>query len=422
MKKKNNNNFLYYSTIIGFILFIIVIIRASNTGITYDEAYTYLNYVKSNPFGVIKYLFTSDRILANNHLMNTFLISLFQRIFNIKYNVFIIRLPNILFYALYLIFSYKLANLYKHKYLFFNILVFNYGIHEFFGLARGYGIACCLVLMSIYYLKIWINSNNKNNLYLNVSYFLALISCYANTTCLLFFASILLFSQIYMFIKMGIKDNINYIKKNIFLIIFICIMTLLVIIYHFKVSDEGLPLYGSDSNFYSSVLVSVLEVYGVKKYAFIITTEILLSILIVFIAFKKKLMKYDIKCISLIYILLLVFMTLLFKQKWLTSRLLIPVMPLFSVSLFELIDIVRINNYYVRNLLTMMVVIPFVLNIDFTKTRDWDKDYIIESKSYEAYMETNNEIVREYLSNPTLKFYKEKILYYYNYDILEGIE
>ena len=45
----------------------------------------------------------------------------------------------------------------------------------------------------------------------------------------------------------------------------------------------------------------------------------------------------------------------------------------------------------------------------------------IRDKAYEAYEKKDNEIMRPYLDDETVYFYREKIKYYYNYDILDGL-
>ena len=107
MKKKNNNKsekyFITFAIIIGLFVLTICILRACLAGITYDEAYTYLQYVKTNPLSVFKSIFASKTILANNHLLNSFAISVVQLIFRVKYSAFLIRLPNVISYVVYLV-------------------------------------------------------------------------------------------------------------------------------------------------------------------------------------------------------------------------------------------------------------------------------------------------------------------------------
>ena len=462
MKK---NKFLIYSIIVGVVVFSICAYRAATTCMTYDEAFTYLNYVPSNPLAVAKYLFSIHDIVdnypffikpfisliekisglhylryiisipfeslkemiqgrlviyANNHILNSFLISVVQRIAGVRFNEFVIRFPNVLFYGFYLIFAYLLCNKYKHKYLCFNLLVFNYGIHEFFGLARGYGISCSLALIGLFFLKKWMESPNKYK-YLNLCYLIMVLSCYANTTSLLIFASVIVISQLYILLSKGIKENFNYFFKNILYLLPIAVISLIIVFYHFRVSSDGLPLFGGSTGFFKDVLVSILEVYGVSFYPVIFTILILIGLLVILIIHRKELLNKPIVYIALVYFVFLIGLTLGFHQLWLTARLLVPAIPLIMMTMFEIIDVVDFNKY-VMTFLVIVSMIPFFVNLDVTKTRDWDGSYIVRDKAYEAYEKKDNTIIKPYLNDYTVVFYQEEIKYYYDYDILEGLE
>ena len=74
----------------------------------------------------------------------------------------------------------------------------------------------------------------------------------------------------------GIKENFEYLKKHIFKIIFILPLLIIIIQYHFKVSGEGLPLYGSKGNFFESVILSIFNTFGFTKTFSIIVSVALL--------------------------------------------------------------------------------------------------------------------------------------------------
>ena len=142
--------FLIFCLISSLLVLSLTIYRAFNTCLTYDEAYTYLHYAKNFSWKSFSYLIKPGA-LANNHFLNSLIIAILDRIFGCSYNEFIIRLPNILSYILYLFFGYKISKQYESKYLIMSLFLFNYGAHEFFGLARGYGMAAALVLGGMYF-------------------------------------------------------------------------------------------------------------------------------------------------------------------------------------------------------------------------------------------------------------------------------
>ena len=307
-------SFLIFAGIIGIFMLSISIIRASTTGITYDEAFTYLNYGKNSIFYVLKTALITNGILANNHILNTFFISMINMISGKEYIEFLIRLPNIIFYAIYIVFSYKLANKYKSNYVCFILLLFNYGVHEFFGLARGYGIATCFVLLGLYYLKLWLNDKSKMKL-LNISYILMMTGSYANSVTLIAFASVCVYT-ICILIKE--KNFIKYIKKYWYYIGIMVVFGLIIIRYHFKISAEGLPLYGSKKGFFNSVLVSIFKTYGFGKFS-IAAAITYSSLFILGIAYlRKKALKWENFYLPIICFLILIGMTLITKKLWLT--------------------------------------------------------------------------------------------------------
>ena len=419
MKQKNKINlFLIYAAIIAVVLIVLNFIRASKTGISYDESFTYLHYVSDNPFRSFKYLFNSEEVLANNHLINSFAIAFLDKIFHTQYNVLIIRLPNLLSYIVYFVFAYLITKKYRHKYLCFNILAFNLGVHEMFGIARGYGIACALIIAALYFMIKWFNDISDYK-YLNISYLILMISCYANTVCLMIFASVIIHTQLYILIKKGIKENINYILKKWFIILPIAILTIIIILYHFKVSSDGLPLYGGKANFFNSVLVSLVNTYGFDSKARI-ACVLLLCVLGLFVAFYyKKIIKNYLFYLAIVYFGLLIILTLFFNQMWLTGRLLIPSAPLISISVMEILDEIELK--VVVYALFIITVIPFIKNFKLYEAREIKNDYYIEKLAYEAYEKKNNNLIRNEIAHNSLYFYRNKILRENNYDIFLGI-
>lgn len=416
---KKEKKFLIYAVVVGLIVLTIAVIRSCIASITYDEAYTYLEYVTSNPFEVFKAIFTSEKVLANNHLLNSFSVSVIQFIFRIKYSAFLIRLPNLISYVVYLVFAYKFAKKYRYKFFVFTTLAFCCGLNEFISLARGYGMACAIVMIGIYYLKEWLEDISKYK-YLNLSYLFLMISCYANTTCLIIFASIIVFTQLYILINKGIKENMHYIFKNILTIIPIAALTLLIIYFHFKVSSDGLPLYGGHTGFLTDVLGSYPYLYGIEFYSSIIAMVIVL-ILFVFVI-RKDILKFNVAWTSLFFFAILIIMTLAFDQLWLTRRLLIPSVPLVMLSIFEIIDKIDDKYKIMLGLITLIPVVSFALSVNVTAVRTWEDNNFVKENAYKAYEEKNNELIKPYLKNYAINFYREKIKLEHDYDIFEGVK
>lgn len=160
--------FSYFCFLTSFIFVLVIAIRAAGSGITYDEAYTYLHYAKANHF--------NTPFCPNNHILNTLLINWIDRLAGVQFNEFLIRLPNVLFGICYCLFACKLANCFKYRYLIVSLCFFNSYISDFFSMARGYGIACACIMACCYFIKGAIGSQNS---YKNFYYFI-LFACLAN--------------------------------------------------------------------------------------------------------------------------------------------------------------------------------------------------------------------------------------------------
>ena len=115
-----------------------------------------------------------------------------------------IRLPALLGHAIYLVFSFKLVkwvvkNTPPPSYLIpqtsylillgFVLLNFNAYLLEFFSLARGYGLAMSMMMVSLYYLARWVESGRLGPLVGTLGF--ALLAVLSNFTLLVYFACLL---------------------------------------------------------------------------------------------------------------------------------------------------------------------------------------------------------------------------------------
>ena len=415
MKKNKKLIFILFVLVISGFLFSFTLYRSITTGITYDEAFTYMNYVYRNPFYVFSHIFKSGT-LANNHLLNSFGISCLNTIFNSSYDELIIRLPNIMSYIIYFVFCYLITKDNKYKYSSFLLLALNYGANEFFGLGRGYGMASAFVLGGIYFFKKYLNDDK--NILLTLSYLFLLIGCYANTAALIVYASIIFVS---LFILIKDKKIFKYSINQICFLLPIVILTLLVIKYHFMVSSDGLPLYGGSGSFYSDVLVSIFNVYGLplNNIAYVVNGVILILVVILSRKFKELCKNYLIIS-GILFFVLVIIITKRTGNMLMTGRCLIPLIPLFIMIIIETIELISIKNKVILQLLIIVpILIIFISNFNLKFTREWEDNYIIKDVCYDAYNEKNNNKISEYLDNQTTHFYQKKILTKYNYDIFE---
>lgn len=187
MRLKNTEKIRYISAAASVCLMAsFFIIRAAISGITYDEAFTYLAYARPledcPTMGMVENIYWE--CVANNHWLNTVLIALTGMVTGIEYSEFLIRLPSILLGCCYLAVTFGCYYRKKINGAEFILLTFCYYMHEFFGLARGYGMAAALVLFGILLYREWTRSGCNKHLLLLTSTGLLLLSAYANSVTL----------------------------------------------------------------------------------------------------------------------------------------------------------------------------------------------------------------------------------------------
>jgi len=177
--------------LIGVIFFLYVLIRAVKVGATYDEIVTLQDFCPLSAFDI----FFRARPIANNHVLNTLLIKLFFWLGNDS--LFIARLPNLLAFISYLYWSYKIAfkNLPRATGLgCFALLNCNPFLLDFFGLARGYGLALSFMMAALYFGLENIKQFSLSSLYKSLSIgALAVLS---------------LFSMVYFWVALALSLNL----------------------------------------------------------------------------------------------------------------------------------------------------------------------------------------------------------------------
>ncbi len=156
------NRFLFqrwWLTAPAFLLFIYVGFRAATVAITWDEAHTFFEYVRSASLLPHTY----DYMSANNHLLNTWLMQCSVTLFG--EGEFALRLPNVLAGGVYFFAAGKLAELLFPRrpmaLLAFLVLSLNPFVLDFFSTARGYGISLSLLLCACLLLARYVNDSSR---------------------------------------------------------------------------------------------------------------------------------------------------------------------------------------------------------------------------------------------------------------------
>lgn len=132
---------------LSLVLFAYAAVRAHTVSFSYDESYTYLQHVRKGMF----YQQAYDQMGGNHHLLNVWGMWVSMKLFG--NSEFALRLPNLLAYVLYLYATARIAL--KAPWAFTAITCFLLlNVHpylvDFFSLARGYGLACGFLMMSLW--------------------------------------------------------------------------------------------------------------------------------------------------------------------------------------------------------------------------------------------------------------------------------
>jgi len=282
---KNQNKTLTITLLaIGCLLLCYSIIRACILSITWDESYTYLEFVRK---GIV--LPTNSEIVsANNHPLNSFLIILFTKLLGLS--SFIIRLPNILAHIIFIYFSAKLVTQFEKYWLVvFSFLIINVNPYliDFFSLARGYGLSLGFMMGSIYYLFAFIKNEYKIK-YASFSLVFVFLAVLSNLVLLNY--ALVLFGVIIFTIvasnysnKLGLVINLKQVLLKLLtpiLIFGILLYTIIPIALLLKTGDA--LYYGGKEGFLKDTVHSIVSstLYNLPKPNWLIET-ITLSVLIV---------------------------------------------------------------------------------------------------------------------------------------------
>jgi len=193
----NVSNVRYPLMVSGALIFIYLLIRAVRLPMTCDEVQTCLAFSRYSVPEIMTY---SRSAIPNNHIFHTLLVKLFTNIFGMK--LLVTRLPNLLGFITYYYFCCRLVleftskpveGLSKFGYwasviIPMLILVANPYLLDFFSLARGYGLACGLMMGSVYYALCYCEESSQRFLFLSL--LLGALAVYANLTVLNYFVAL----------------------------------------------------------------------------------------------------------------------------------------------------------------------------------------------------------------------------------------
>ena len=366
MKLLKNNQRYVISTLIfiGFSTFIFY--KAFITEITVDEAYSFLNY---------SYVENVLNIgIANNHLLNSYLVTLFQ---NFGYSEIFLRLPNVIFGWIYIALVINVSLKSKNYLLSLFLLILNPYVIDFFSISRGYGITTSLIFLSIYSYLYFKNYN----LYFSIFFLIIATTSYHVAVIFLI-----------VFYLVNIKDLYQLRGRLSFLIVsfLVSLASYWNIRVLFFITSFEKPLYGVQNLTLQDLITGSfgLNALYIEQNIFF---NIFLNMLIYLPIFsintfdKKTLVTFIVSYGSLISIYLI---PLMLGKPYPLLREVVPFLPPIL-----LLSAISINNYYpkikkfkpaiISSLIIIILMFNFANNIDIDQTIDW-KDGMSKKSVLEA--------------------------------------
>jgi hypothetical protein len=402
-------------TIIAIIFFLYAFIRALQLGITYDEAYTLSYLVPETYLQIITY----HDVDANNHILNSILIK-FLFSFTGKF-LFVARIPNLMAFGLFLLFAYKICfEFLKNNiglYVFF-LLIANPFMLDFFGLARGYGLALGFQITSLYFIISFFNSKLLKHALIAI--IAALLAVLCNFTMLNYFIVLIFVLNVGVFyFKLNVKKHI--------LILYSIGATLILglIIYGpiSKLNAQGSFYYGGNSNFYTDTLLSLTKyfLYSMELTTIaLIALPLFLLVLIGFLVFSviKNKIEMSSKIILVAILFLCVLSTIVqhyaLGTLYLVDRTALLFYPLLILTLgFAAHELQhRKLTYPILLGISILFLSNFLLKANFYKTVTWFFDsrteYVLQWLNEKG--RQNNKLIKLYYSWP----FESSITYYYS--------
>lgn len=242
----------------GIFFFVYIVVRAIAVPVTHDESNTILTYAAYSVADIMLY---TDPV-PNNHIVNTLLIKLFVAIFGLE--SFVVRLPNVLGFFLYYFFLLRLVRLFAPNllsaFIAIVLLTCNPFFIEFFSLARGYALACAMLMASVFYTYQYL-SDGKDKFLLSAMVWAA-IGVYTNFTLLNFYVALSGLLSIAVVVKkheagVGVSwmQYLNRLFKIIFLVT--VVLAAFIIIPIIRMVETAQFIHWGHRNFYDDTLLTL---------------------------------------------------------------------------------------------------------------------------------------------------------------------
>lgn len=253
----------------GVLLFIYIVLRAILLPVTHDESNTVLTYAAYSVWDIVLY---TDPI-PNNHILNTLLIKLLVTVFGLS--AFIVRLPNLLGFILFYVFLIRLVKAMQIN-TFISLLVIillcgNIFLIDFFGLARGYAMACAFCMVSAYYAYRFLK--DAHDVFFLRSIVAAAVGVYASFTLLNFYVALicmlLLLAALRFFRKQKSNSPQVHIRRLVVYVLSTSvILGLCILVPVMRMVETDQFVFWGQKNFYDDTMLTLARatLYGKKLF------------------------------------------------------------------------------------------------------------------------------------------------------------
>ncbi|MFK7810204.1 MAG: hypothetical protein AB8F74_20545 [Saprospiraceae bacterium] len=329
--------------LIGILFFAYVCTRAAHVGITFDESSTLGVFVPQSLAAIYSYF----SIMANNHWLNTLAIKSLYAFTGIE-TILVARLPNLSAMLFFLYYLFRICNENLRQfwgYFLYLIILLNPFLLDFFGLARGYGLAIAFMTGSLFHLINY--TKEKKEKHALTALGLAVFSVLSNFTYLLFFGAVYLTIHLIIFSERKKRSKYFLLILNVF-----SLFTVLLVYYPLnKLRTEKALWYGGIDNFYTDTLYTLTDssmgFSNNSTLVFVVLNSFLIMFFIAFIfskLFNKKENHFSENPSTIIFSILLICifsnitLHFLFGFKYLIHRTALMYFPLFMMALVFLIN------------------------------------------------------------------------------------
>ena|SRR6218665_482599 len=421
--------------ILSALIFSYVLVRAYVLSITWDEAYTYIEFARNGKIILDKY----ELMSANNHILNTALMILFTKAFGVS--EIVMRIPSLITLLLFLFYSAKLVKNIHNFWLCitaFLVITVNPYLLDFFCMARGYGLSIGLMMCSIYYFY-QLHVKEKKIRFAFLSVFFACLAVLANFVllnyCVVLFGLIaLLFFYNALLAGSSFKEKALSIAKGLALpAILMFLLFLFIVPIAIQLKEAGALFFGGERGFWADTVSTITDRcfyemgynYWLQRLAKGFVFLILAGAL-VFVAGKiavKKLKGHALFLASLLLLLGLCCLSTVVQHKLMETPYLLDRTALFLVVLFDLIFVFFIAEFSKEKAFAalfvhasaIILIVHFCLSFNLHYVLEWKLD--ADTKEMLSDLEKIKEVPKgketvsigiPLIFDPAINFYREK--------------